>query len=147
MRRREFIGFVGGVLASPIAAHAQQPLRRRRIAYLHPAIPNPLSQSYVDAWAGALATLGWVEGSTVSIEKHWAEGDADRLQKLVDEAVQRKVDLLLTIGQAVFPASEATKRFLSSPSISKPTPSRLASCRASDDPAPTSPACSLTHRS
>jgi putative ABC transport system substrate-binding protein len=27
----------------------------------------------------------------------------------VDDAVQRKVDLLLTIGQAVFPASEATK--------------------------------------
>jgi len=34
MRRREFIGFVGGVLASPIAARAQQPAKVAHVGYL-----------------------------------------------------------------------------------------------------------------
>ena len=34
MRRREFIGFIGGVLACPIAARAQQPAKVARVGYL-----------------------------------------------------------------------------------------------------------------
>lgn len=38
MKRREFIGLVGGTVVWPIAARAQQPAKIKRIAIVHPDI-------------------------------------------------------------------------------------------------------------
>jgi putative ABC transport system substrate-binding protein len=66
MRRREFIGALGSAAAWPIAARAKQPDRLRRIGVLIGfAESDPAVQSWLAAFRGALAKLGWTEGSNL----------------------------------------------------------------------------------
>lgn len=59
MKRREFITLVGVVAGLPVAAHAQQPDRMRRIAVLM-GFPEsePQAQSYIAAFRDGLQKLG-----------------------------------------------------------------------------------------
>jgi hypothetical protein len=63
-RRREFITLIGGAVAWPLAARAQQPNRVRRIGVLL-AYPetDQKAQSWVSAFRGELGKLGWAEGT------------------------------------------------------------------------------------
>lgn len=56
MKRREFIAGLG-VAAWPLAGHAQQSQRLRRIAML-----GVVASSDVTAFAKVLAQAGWIEG-------------------------------------------------------------------------------------
>jgi putative tryptophan/tyrosine transport system substrate-binding protein len=79
MRRREFITLVGGAVVSrPITSHAQQPDKTRLIGVLMGyAESDPAAQSEVAAFRGALAKLGWTEGSNLRIELRFGAGDAE----------------------------------------------------------------------
>jgi hypothetical protein len=83
MRRRDFLGVVGGAAAAwPLAARAQQPERVRRIGVFAGLTESDASvQPMVAAFRGALAKLGWTEGSNVLIEYHWGGGDADKMRR------------------------------------------------------------------
>jgi hypothetical protein len=64
MRRRELITLIGGAaIAWPLAAHAQQPDRMRRIGVLM-GFPESDSQaqSYIAAFQDRLQKLGWTDG-------------------------------------------------------------------------------------
>jgi putative tryptophan/tyrosine transport system substrate-binding protein len=97
MRRREFIGLLGGATAAwPLAASAQQ-------ASL-PVIGS-LSIGSAEPWrpliAGFLEGLkeaGLVEGRNVHVEYRWAEGQPDRLPGLATELVESKVAVILANG-------------------------------------------------
>jgi hypothetical protein len=65
MRRREFIGFVGGVLASPIAAHAQQPAKVARVDYL--GFGTPAAQQRAEALSNGLGHIGDVPQTKLRI--------------------------------------------------------------------------------
>jgi putative ABC transport system substrate-binding protein len=79
MRRREFITLLGGAAAStahPSYIRAQQPEQVRRIGLLMGwAESDPAVKSYVAAFRGALAKLGWTDDTKLRIELRWSAGD------------------------------------------------------------------------
>jgi putative ABC transport system substrate-binding protein len=107
MRRREFLGVLGGAAAAwPLAASAQQPGKVARIGYL--GATSAFDQaSWVEALRSGLRDLGYVEGKNFVIEFRWAEGRYDRLPLLAAELVGLKVDVLVTHGT---PGTRAAKQ-------------------------------------
>jgi putative ABC transport system substrate-binding protein len=65
MRRRDFVGLVGGAAAWPLAARAQQ-RKLPTIGYLHQSTAA-LSSQETAAFLQRLRELGWIEGRTVAI--------------------------------------------------------------------------------
>ena len=109
MRRREFITLLGGAAATwPFGAHAQQLDRVRLIGVLMGyAESDPAAQSQVAALRGAVAKLGWTEGSKLRIEVRWSAGDADKMRTLAKELVGLRPDAI--VGQTT-PVSVALAR-------------------------------------
>src|SRR5467141_3681383 len=105
--RRALIGsVVGGPLAAPLAAEAQQAGKVWRIGYLSvfsSSNPYPPSEAF---WRG-LHELGWVEGKNIAIEWRYAEGNARRLPDLAAELVRLRVDLIFAEST---PAARAVKQ-------------------------------------
>ena len=107
MKRREFITLVGGALAWPMLARAQQ---AKRIARIGLFLPPPRNLE-VDAFLGGLRDLGWVEGENVHVEYRDAGGDDSRLPALAGELVALDVDVLVTATTAgILAAHRATTR-------------------------------------
>src|SRR6516225_4545709 len=108
MKRREFISLLGGAVAWPLAAHAQQNERMRRIGVLMPfAKDNPEGQARNAAFLQELQKLGWTEGRNLQIEYRWETGD---LRKAATELVTSSPDVILANGTpAVAALQQATR--------------------------------------
>ena len=104
IRRREFIAFVGGVAAWPLAARAQQAGKTHRVGFLR--VGNP-PKSFTDGFRQGLREQGLIEGQSIVIE--W--GLAPSVAKLPDalaHLIHLKVDVLLASGtSAVLLARDA----------------------------------------
>ena len=92
MRRRHFIGFVGGAAASatlgPLAARAQQQALPV-IGLLHAGSREENTRRLASFLKG-LADAGFVEGQNVRIEYRWASGrNADLTAMAADLPVQQ----------------------------------------------------------
>jgi putative tryptophan/tyrosine transport system substrate-binding protein len=105
LRRREFIGVLGGAAAWPLAARAQQPRRVPRAGYVFSFIPSE-GQHLWDACRQGLRDLGYVEGQSIILEPRWAEGKHERLPGLLADLVRLNVDVIVA---AATPASRAAK--------------------------------------
>jgi len=100
MDRRTFIGtLVGGLLAAPVAAEAQQTGKLYRVGYLS-AGSRESSEHLNQAFLRGLKELGWIEGRDLIVEWRWAEGKNERLPALAAELVQRKVDVIVASAEA-----------------------------------------------
>jgi len=111
MRRREFIGLLGGAVAAwPLASRAQQNSRSTKIGYLGPSSLT-LERAQVDALRQRLHELGHVEGKDIAYVFRWAEGHDARLPSLAAELVNLKPDVIVTTGT---PGTLAAKRATSS---------------------------------
>jgi putative tryptophan/tyrosine transport system substrate-binding protein len=106
VRRREFIGLVGGVaVAWPLAARAQQPL----VGFLSSRSPGE-SADLVTAFRTGLRQMGFVEGQNVIITFRWAEGHYDRLPGLSSDLVDVHASVIFAAGGSptAFAAKAAT---------------------------------------
>ena len=97
MRRREFIGLVGGAAAAwPLAARAQQKAMPA-IGFLSPLSADAVLPHRAGFILG-LGEAGFVNGQNVTIEYRWANGANDRLPALTADLVGRNVDVIVTQG-------------------------------------------------
>jgi putative ABC transport system substrate-binding protein len=92
LKRRDFVTLLGGTVALPIAAQAQQqalPL----IGYLHVGASSE-SRDRVAAFHRGLKELDFVEGRNVAIEYRWADNQFDRLPELAGDLIRRGVAVI-----------------------------------------------------
>jgi putative ABC transport system substrate-binding protein len=103
MRRRDFIKVAAGsAITWPPAARAQQAGPVRRIGVLIGfAESDPAVQSWLAAFRGALAKLGWTEGSNLRFELRWAGYDPDRMKTFAKDLVDLRPDAILSVTTPV----------------------------------------------
>jgi len=111
MRRRECITLLGGAAAWPLAAHAQQGERMRRIGVLMGlAADDAEGQARIAAFVQALQGLGWSNGRNVRIDIRRGAGDAERSRSYAAELVALTPDVILASGGTVVgPLLQATR--------------------------------------
>src|SRR3974390_1936593 len=76
-RRREFITLLGGAVAWPLVARAQQPAGLRTIGFSGQSTRSAESE-LVAAFTQRLHELGWMENRNITIEYRWAGGRPER---------------------------------------------------------------------
>jgi putative ABC transport system substrate-binding protein len=113
MRRREFLGVLGGAAAiGPRVARAQQPERMRRIGVLMAAAADdPEFKTRIAVFLQSLQQLGWVDGRNVLIDTRWATTNADDIRRHAAELAALAPDVLVSgTGTAtVAPLLQATR--------------------------------------
>jgi putative ABC transport system substrate-binding protein len=97
MKRRQFLGVVGGAAASwPLAGRAQQPALPV-IGFMSGRSPED-STHLVAAYRQGLGEGGFVEGQNSIIEYRWGLGQYDRMGALAADLVNRGVAVLVGVG-------------------------------------------------
>jgi putative ABC transport system substrate-binding protein len=104
-KRREFLTLLGGAVAWPLAAAAQQ--RVPRVGVLLLGAPLASKDLVI---ASELARLGYIAGQTIVFEVRGAEGDLRRLSILARELVATKPDVLIGAGSQGAEALSASTR-------------------------------------
>jgi ABC-type uncharacterized transport system substrate-binding protein len=108
MKRREFIALIGGAVAAPLAARAQQHTRVPRIGFLGFG-SAAASAPRIEALRAGLRDHGYIDGKNVLIEFRWAES-VDQLPALATELVGMNVDVIFAQSSTeVEPARQATR--------------------------------------
>jgi putative tryptophan/tyrosine transport system substrate-binding protein len=107
MRRREFIAGLGGAVAWPPAARAQQ-RTMPVIGYLNGATYTDRVRWFLQG----LGQVGFIEGQNVAIEYRWADGQYEKLPTLAGDLVRRRVEVIAATGglPEAFAAKTATNR-------------------------------------
>jgi putative tryptophan/tyrosine transport system substrate-binding protein len=106
MKRRAFIGLLGGAAVAPLVANAQQG-KLARIGAL--VLTSADAQSLAKALREGLRELGYAEGQNLVFEFRSADGNADRLPNLAAELVRLPVDVIVaTFTPCALAAKQAT---------------------------------------
>ena len=104
--RREFIAGLGAVAAGPLAARAQQPTIRT-VGILQAGPTGSLPQFEAPLRKG-LSEMGYVEGRNLTLEHRYAQNQLERLPELAADLIQRRVDVIVTLGSDAVAAAAKT---------------------------------------
>ena len=92
MKRRKFIALIGGAVAIPLVARAQQNEPIRRIGVLQPFPKDSPEKARIEAFLKELQRLGWTVGRNLQIEYRWETSD---LRKAAMELVAFSPEVIL----------------------------------------------------
>jgi putative ABC transport system substrate-binding protein len=110
MRRREFIGLLGGAAATrrviwPHAARAQGPAKVWRVGIV---VEGMRSAAY-DGFLQGMGELGYVAGKNYTIEWRFADGRFLRILQVVEDFAKLNIDLIFVGSPAmVYPVRQGT---------------------------------------
>ncbi|MFZ0621844.1 MAG: ABC transporter substrate-binding protein, partial [Pseudolabrys sp.] len=94
MRRRKFLGILGGAAAWPVASKAQQPERVRHVGMLNVlGSDDPEAQARTKVFEQTLQQLGWTVGRDLKIEIRQIGRDVDSLRRYAAELVALAPDV------------------------------------------------------
>jgi putative tryptophan/tyrosine transport system substrate-binding protein len=103
VRRAVVVALVVGILATPLAAEAQQPPGKARVGFLSTGERlSPLAEAFKEA----LRERGWTEGENLVVEYRFGGEKYERLRALAAELVHLKVDVIFAANA---PAAQAAK--------------------------------------
>ena len=108
MRRREFLGVLGGGAAAwPFGAHAQELARIYRIGFL---VPTPRESSAIVAFLDELRSHGFIEGQNLAIISNGFGVRRDRLAEVAAEIVNARPDAIVGGPEPELQALQAATR-------------------------------------
>jgi putative ABC transport system substrate-binding protein len=93
MQRRDFLGVLGGAVAWPLSARAQQQ-SMPEIGFLNGTSPEGYGP-FLEAFRRGLGETGYIEGRDVAVAYRWAEGHYERLPALAADLVSRGVTVIV----------------------------------------------------
>jgi putative ABC transport system substrate-binding protein len=92
MRRREFIGILGTTALCPLAARAQQPVKPV-VGFLN--VGRAETSAFLQTtFRAGLKESGFIDGESITVEYHWAEGHFERLAGLAADLVHRQITVI-----------------------------------------------------
>jgi putative ABC transport system substrate-binding protein len=98
LKRREFIGLLGGAAAWPLAVRAQQSREIARVGWLAASLNNPVQALGHQVLTSSLHRLGFTEGQNLAIEHRPTDEGIPKAFAGANELVAAKVDVLLADG-------------------------------------------------
>jgi putative tryptophan/tyrosine transport system substrate-binding protein len=105
MRRREFIAGLGGAVAWPLAARAQQGERVRRVGFLTYGDETGFGRTSIRTLLrDGLEQLGWSEGRNLQLDFRFGNGDADQTHTFAADLVRLAPDVIVTAYLVAFQA-------------------------------------------
>ena len=97
MRRREFLTLIGSAVAgNPLAAHAQQPERARRVVVLMGAAETSSSRRRLTSFIHRLNELGWSERRNLSTQVQWWNDGPEQMRAWAAELIASSPDIAVT---------------------------------------------------
>jgi ABC-type uncharacterized transport system substrate-binding protein len=104
LRRRQFIGLLGGAAAWPVVARAQQLGRMRRIGIVMPfAKSDSEGEARIRAFKQELAKLGWTDGGNIQFDERWPADNMDLVRSHAASLVASNPDIIIASGGRIVP--------------------------------------------
>ncbi|MGN6750393.1 MAG: ABC transporter substrate-binding protein [Xanthobacteraceae bacterium] len=109
MRRREFISLLGGTVAWPFTARAQQTSEIPRFGFVYQGSQAAMAVR-IEAVLSGLRVSGYAAPAQVEIVGRAAEGDPARIVPLVGEVIAKNVSVIMASGPLALNAARSATR-------------------------------------